>query len=78
MKCTQCEKGTIEEIIFKKNGTKAMLCDYCGTMWFQDDDIGTSKGHRMSAYHENDFSFVYEKSPPEDSENETVIYPKTR
>jgi len=44
MKCPKCEIGKIIPIIFKADGEKGRLCDYCETMWLENQEVKKNTG----------------------------------
>lgn len=50
MKCPRCEEGTLKKIVFKESGKKAHLCDFCDSLWFDNELISATTGHTMRGF----------------------------
>lgn len=38
--CPKCQEGTIDKIIFKKNGKGVYICDFSDSLWLSGEGIG--------------------------------------
>ncbi|MDO8583039.1 MAG: hypothetical protein Q7R51_00730 [bacterium] len=71
MNCPKCEKGTIDRIIFKKSNKGANVCDYCESLWFEDEDIGIASGHALSSFSEDeDLGYTIEEINEKDQDHQ--------
>lgn len=76
MKCQKCEEGMISKIMFKKDQKIAYLCEFCGRVWFENEDIAVSPGHMIQALTkggEMEYTFVDREK---DENSKSVMYPK--
>jgi hypothetical protein len=76
MTCPKCENGIIENVIFKVDGEKGKLCDYCGTVWFEGELIAVSTGHEIAGFRTYDKEYTLEKDTENDADSQYVKYPK--
>ena len=72
MICPNCEEGTLNKICLKEGKRKAVLCDFCGTFWFENEDIGVSGGHLFSSY-KNEKDLEYNLEDSEEIEKTSVL-----
>lgn len=73
MNCPKCEDGTIDRVVFKKNGEIAYVCDLCEAMWFREEDVGIASGHTLSSFSEDqDLGYTIDKSFEKDQEHEPI------
>lgn len=76
MKCPKCEFGAIRKILFHKSQTVGYLCDFCGTVWLESEEVSERTGHRMYALtKDDDFEYSFfdaEKDP----DAKPVVYPR--
>lgn len=45
MICPKCEEGTIKTVVFRNIARRGNLCDFCETVWFENEEISQSTGH---------------------------------
>lgn len=50
MICTRCEEGNITNVVFKKTGDNALLCDLCGALWFEGEKIDSLSAHDFRSF----------------------------
>ncbi|MDO8269160.1 MAG: hypothetical protein Q7T54_00630 [Candidatus Levybacteria bacterium] len=75
MKCPKCEEGTIKKVAFKKSERLGYLCDFCGTAWMGDENVGVNTGHPFDAVSQGDvLEYTLEESEEEDQEHRDVMY----
>ena len=77
MICPKCELGEIKKVVFKKNERMAFLCESCGTVWTDDENISAQTGHLIQSQTrdgDTDYSFIDVEDGNED--NRSVRYPK--
>lgn len=76
MKCPKCDEGNLKKVIFKKNNNSGHICEFCGTIWNENEPINETSGHVFESqipsdkeeYSFDDFEF--------DQESENVTYSK--
>lgn len=74
MMCPKCEEGTIRKILFKKDNRTGFLCDFCGAVWFEGENISFASGHTIQSLTKDDeieYSLV-----DVDEKDKSVMYPK--
>ena len=77
MKCPRCEIGEISKIVLKRNEFIGFLCEYCGSVWFQDENIRPDTGHSIytcGSADDREYTFVDIPQMAEDAK--LVEYPK--
>lgn len=66
MQCPKCEEGIIERIIFKKNKENGFLCDFCGAVWLEGENISMNTGHVMQSFtKDDDMEYTFSDSDEE-------------
>lgn len=71
MICPKCDEGTIVKIRFKKNGRPAYLCDVCGTLWFEGENIKFNTGHTLDSYSQTqDIEYEIEELQEKDQDHQ--------
>lgn len=76
MKCPKCEEGIIRKIVFKKGNSNGFLCEFCGAVWEEEEDIAENTGHPILSFTKDDdmaYTFVDAEDRDEDT---SVMYPK--
>ncbi len=79
MHCPKCEEGTINKILFKKNNQSGFLCDFCGAVWPEGEEINAHTGYMISSLTKDDgmeYTFVDANEHGQDSKS--VLYPKDK
>lgn len=75
MTCPKCEEGTLNKILFKKSQQAGLLCELCGAVWFEHENVKATTGHYIRSLTINgdmDYTFV----DTERDENKPVRYEK--
>lgn len=76
MLCPKCEEGDITKIVFKKNKQYASLCEFCGTVWFNDELIHEATGHSIqSVTGDGGIDYTFE-DVDKDDEQKSITLPK--
>lgn len=70
MVCPKCDEGKLKRIQFKRTGRRAHFCDFCGTMWLEEDIINELTGRRVRAY-SDDEAIEYSIDVNEDADRES-------
>lgn len=71
MNCPKCEEGILKKIQFKTDGRVAFLCDFCESLWFEDESITFSTGHSLGNLIEgNDLEYSYEILDEKDQDHQ--------
>lgn len=79
MTCPKCEIGDITQIILKENQFLGFLCEYCGTVWFGDEDINTHTGHLVQILgKEMDQAYTFVDVPQVNQDTKPIPYPMYR
>ncbi len=79
MKCPKCEVGAVTKIVVKGNEMAGFLCDECGTVWFEDEDINEHTGHDayvIGTRTDQEFTFIDVLKPTQDTKS--IVYPQFR
>ncbi len=50
MICPKCNEGVVTKVIMKAVDEIAYVCEYCDTIWFENDKITTSTGRPLELY----------------------------
>jgi len=50
MKCPKCEEGSLAKIKFKTSGEKGVLCDFCESLWLDNELIISTTGHILRVF----------------------------
>ncbi len=78
MICPKCEEGELTKIHFTKSGKAALLCEVCGTVWFDGEEVKEQTGHMIESLTLDDgmeYTFV-DPAEDEEEEDELASYPK--
>ena len=70
MICPKCEEGKLKKMTFKHTLRQGLFCDFCGSMWFDGEDISELTGHAMRSYSHEDYE-EYPIDVDEDKNRET-------
>ena len=77
MTCPKCEEGTIKEIVFKKDGKKGSLCDYCDALWLEGETIGIMSSHTLRSFsNSEDLEYTIEEINEKDQDLQPIIKTK--
>lgn len=72
MNCPKCQEGTIDKIIFKKNGEGAYVCDLCESLWLEGEDIGTIS-HTLNSFSQSeDLGYSIDGTREKDQDHQPV------
>ncbi len=75
MICPKCDEGTIIKIKFKKTGRQAHLCDLCGGLWFEEENIKFNTGHTLESYsRKEDTEYAIDELQEKDQDHQPVRY----
>ena len=66
MICPKCEEGSVEKVKIKMNGEVLSICDFCHSIWTEEESIQFNTGHLL------DF-FINKKDQGFSSANSQVI-----
>lgn len=76
MVCPKCEEGVLKTIQFKKSEKRAILCEYCGNVWFDKEEVFVNAGHAIQSLTkngDNEYSFI--DAAGNEEETKPVVYP---
>lgn len=77
MKCPKCEIGEITTILLKEKDLESFLCELCGTIWFQDEDINVHTGRPLQSLKRDiDQEYTLTDLPQKNEDTKPVMYPK--
>lgn len=75
MICPKCSEGTITKIKFKKTGRQAHLCNLCGGLWFEKENIKSNTGHTLESYSQTeDIEYAFEDLSEKDQDHQVVRF----
>lgn len=75
MTCPKCELGNIISVRFKDFTKNASLCDFCETLWIEDEKISINNGHSFRAYSRDfDQELSIEMLETEDQDHNPIEY----
>ena len=74
MKCPKCEEGTLIRIYFKKRGEEGIQCEFCGTVWLEEESVRENTGHPIQTL-TNDGDTEYTFTDTEKDETKPARYP---
>lgn len=79
MKCPRCEEGTIKKVILKAKNQAGFLCDFCATLWMDDEKISAGSGHPFDAVNQGGITeYSLEESEEVDQEHRDAKYSDIR
>lgn len=76
MSCPKCEEGNLNKIVFSKGNRQAVLCDFCGMVWYEKERINALTGQLLSTLTkggDEDYTFIDDEK---NDDQKTVHYPK--
>lgn len=50
MICPKCEEGNVEKVKIKMNGEVLNICDFCHSIWTEDESINFNTGHLLDFF----------------------------
>lgn len=75
MICPRCERGRIKKIGFKHLEEKAYICDFCDSMWYENERISFNSGRLFSSVSgREDLEYYIEEMGKEDQEHRAAEY----
>ncbi len=74
MICPRCERGRIKKIGFKHIEAKAYICDFCDSMWYENERISSASGRLFSSVSGKEDSYSVEEFDKEDQEHQPAEY----
>lgn len=79
MRCPKCDEGTIKKISFKDISKTAYICDFCDSMWFENEQIEFDTGRIFSSISGNkDLEYSVNELSEKDQNHGSVMYPNIR
>ena len=79
MKCPRCEEGTIKKVNFKRDNKNGYICDFCATVWLDNENITAQNGHPYDAVNHGGFmEYSLEESEELDQEHRDIMYSDIR
>lgn len=73
MTCPKCEEGKIKKILFKKDNRIGFLCDFCGAVWIEGENIKLTSGHVIESLKKDDeMEYTFVDIDKEDEESKSV------
>jgi hypothetical protein len=73
MICPKCEEGAVNKIVFKENGKRGSLCDFCDAWWFEGETIGIMSNHTLSSFSKReDLEYTIEEIDEKDQEHRPI------
>ena len=77
MTCPNCDEDTIKKILFKVNSKGGYLCDTCGAVWFDGENLSVNTSHQIQSLTNNDeYEYTYIDIDEQDDEAKSIMYPK--
>lgn len=77
MKCPKCEEGTLSRVYFKKRNEEGIQCDFCGTVWLEDESVRANTGHPIQALtHDEDMEYTLVDDDERSEQTKSIQYPQ--
>lgn len=77
MKCPKCELGEIKKILIKKENRAGFICEYCGSLWLEGEEINVTSGHSAQTLKDdNQLEYTFSENENEDPESKSIMYSK--
>lgn len=75
MRCPKCDEGKILPVFIRTIKRRGFLCELCGAVWFENEDITGHSGHSVKACAgDNDMEYTLDMAG-EEQEKRPVSYP---
>lgn len=75
MICPKCEEGSIEKVKVKLTGEILSICDFCHSIWTEEECIQFNTGHLLDFYIDRkDHQYTIENSQNISQGHESIYY----
>ena len=78
MKCLKCDEGKLTKIKLKTTNKYAYLCEFCGTIWSENESFSKSPGHVLEITTTNDKQEYSFEDIELDQESQDISYARFR
>ncbi len=79
MVCPRCEEGTLNRMSFKNSGKQGYLCDFCNTVWLENENLNRNTGHPFDSLNQGEsIEYILEEAEDKDQEHRSVQFPESK